>query len=437
MKSLAPLLFACCLAVPHVARGAPDPEDFAAVARGRAMVVAGDCQACHTEAEGQPFAGGRAIETPFGTVRSSNITPDRATGIGAWNEQDFIDVLQKGRGRDGMHIYPAMPYTYTARVSREDARAMWAYLNTIPAVRHKVDADTLPFPLDIRAVLGVWNLLFFREGAFKPDPARSAEWNRGAYLVEGVEHCGMCHTPKNLLGGDERGRTLQGYALQGWFAPNITDDARRGLGQWSVDDIVAYLGTGHNRFAGASGPMAEEVAMSSSHEPPADLRAIAVYLKSQPGQGPDEGGGRAIPLDANTPAMRAGAAIYADECSACHTPDGRGVAGLFPALRQSAAVQSVRPDSVVRVILRGARRRPWPPTSAMAGAMRRLPSPRPRSGPRVCGLRRAPTIRTERQLSVTGGNPPADRHPTGRRQPPRARGHAGRRSGWPDGRRGR
>jgi mono/diheme cytochrome c family protein len=345
----APILLALLL-VAGAAAAATDEQDFTQVERGRYLTVVGDCQACHTAPGGQPFAGGRPIETPFGTVLSGNITPDRDTGLGAWGDQDFIDLLQKGRGRFGYHVYPAMPYTYTARVTRDDALAIRAYLATLPAVRNPVQSDQLPFPFGVRASMAAWDRLFFREGVFQPDPNRDADWNRGAYLVTGLAHCGMCHTPKNALGGDEDGQALQGYSLQGWFAPNITDDARQGLGAWSADDIVEYLASGHNRFAAAAGPMAEEVTYSSSRMTPADLRAIAAYLKSMPGQNHQAD----APVAADDPAMRTGAAIYADACSACHTPDGSGVAGMFPALRAGASTQGREPTSVIRVILRGA-----------------------------------------------------------------------------------
>ena len=351
MRAAGPLLLAALLALlPGRARAEPNAQDSTTIERGRYLTVMGDCEACHTAPGGTPFAGGRPIETPFGTIPSSNITPDRDTGIGAWSDHDFVNALQKGRGRDGAHIYPAMPYTYTARVTRGDALTIRAYLATLPPARNVVGPTSIPFPLNIRAFIGVWNRLFFREGVFRPDPSKSEEWNRGAYLVTGLAHCGMCHTPKNMLGGDQASRALQGYALQGWFAPNISNDGWRGLGGWSAGDIVDYLRAGHNRFAGASGPMAEEVAKSSSRISGADLRAIAVYLKDQPGQND----ARPAAADPNGPVMRAGKAIYADRCSACHGPDGGGVAGLVPRLGGSAAVQSSDPTSVLRVILRGA-----------------------------------------------------------------------------------
>ena len=176
-----------------------------------------------------------------------------------------------------------MPYTYYTKISRDDALAIRAYLNTIPPVHNEVRPDQLPFPLSVRANMAAWDRLFFRPGEFQPDPNKSAEWNRGAFLTEGLGHCGLCHTPKNELGGDEQDRAMQGYALQGWFAADLTNDPRRGLGSWSVDDIATYLKTGHSKFASATGLMAEEINNSTSKMTDADLRAIAVYLKDRPG----------------------------------------------------------------------------------------------------------------------------------------------------------
>jgi mono/diheme cytochrome c family protein len=340
-----------CLATAPVAKAASDPQNFDQIARGRYLTRMGDCEACHTAPGGAPFAGGRAIETPFGTILSSNITPDRDTGIGAWSDQAFIGAMQKGRGPHAAHLYPAMPYTYYTRVRRNDLQAIRTYIATITPVRNAVSDNRLPFPFNIRASLGVWNRLYFTKAEFKPNHSKSAEGNTGAYFVEGLGHCGMCHTPKTILGGDEPDHALQGYTLQGWFAPDITNDPRRGLGGWSIDDIASYLKTGHNRIAGASGPMGEEVTQSSTYATDADLRAISVYLKDQPG-------GAAPKPDAvslGRPDMLAGGAIYTDLCSACHTPNGTGIPGLFPTLAGSAAVQSADPTSLIRVVLRGAR----------------------------------------------------------------------------------
>jgi mono/diheme cytochrome c family protein len=325
-------------------------QDFAQIERGRYLTAAADCAACHDSPGGSPFAGGRPIETPFGVVLAPNITPDPETGIGAWSDADFDGAVRRGRRRDGSPLYPAMPFPYYAKMSRDDVRAIRAYLKILTPVRNKVTADQLPFPFSIRASMKVWDALYFTKGQFKPDKAKSAAWNRGAYLVEGPAHCGACHTPKTWLGGDQTSRALQGYAIQGWFAPDITNDERRGLGGWRIEDIVAYLRTGHNRVAAATGPMGEEVAMSSSRMTDADLSAIATYLKDQPGRTD------VFPAVAsNDPAMTAGAAIYRDVCSACHAPDGKGVPDLFPALASSPSVRSDDPASLIRVILRGAR----------------------------------------------------------------------------------
>lgn len=330
---------------------ASDPQDFAAVARGQYLAVVADCAACHSSPGAPAWAGGRAIETPFGNILAPNITPDLQTGIGRWSDDEFVNSLLKGTRRGGEHLYPAMPYTYFTRVSRNDALAIRAYLNTVPAVNNRVVSNQLPFPFDVRTSMVAWNELNFKPGAFQPHADMSAEWNRGAYLVEGPMHCGMCHTPKTKLGGDETSQSLAGYSLQGWFAPAISGDKYRGLGGWTAEQIIAYLKTGHNDFASASGPMAEEVTLSSSQMTDADLHAVAVYLKAQP----DNGTAKPTPIAATEPAMKVGAAIYADECSACHTPTGSGIAGLIPTLAGSAAVQSREPTSLLHVVLRGAR----------------------------------------------------------------------------------
>ena len=342
------LLLAAAVAVGVAAM--PDTQDFSQIERGRYLAGAADCAACHTAPGGQPFAGGRPIETPFGVVVAPNITPDRATGIGAWTDAQFVASLERGVGRGGKRLYPAMPYPYYTRATRSDDLAIRAWLATLPAVQNKVRSNRLPFPFDIRVSMAGWNTLFFKRGVFHPDASKPADWNRGAYLVTGLGHCGACHTPKNVLGGDDRARALQGARVQGWFAPNITGDVRRGIGGWSVADVVAYLQTGHNRFAAASGPMAEVVSLSSSQMNAGDLRAIATYLKAQPGQAD-----RGKPADPHGKAMVAGAAIYADACSACHGPDGRGIAALFPALAGGASVQSRAPTSLIRVVLQGAK----------------------------------------------------------------------------------
>jgi mono/diheme cytochrome c family protein len=340
----------CGIAYSSLAR-APDQQAFEKIERGRYLVTAGDCAACHTRPDGgAPFAGGRPIETPFGNVVSANITPDRQTGIGGWSDDDFDKAVRQGIRRDGSRLYPAMPYTSYTKMTRDDVDAMHAYLSTVAPVHNEVQSDALPFPFSIRYGMNVWDWIFFNSGTYAPDRTKSAEWNRGAYLVQGPGHCTACHTPKNFAGADKSGEFLQGADLQGWFAPDITNDKRRGLGRWSVDDIVKYLKTGHNPISGATGTMAEEIEHASSGMTESDLKAIATYLKSLPGRNDNQ-----KPIAADDPQMKAGAAIYRDQCSACHGLDGKGVPNLFPALADSSQMRSDDPATVLRIILQGAR----------------------------------------------------------------------------------
>jgi mono/diheme cytochrome c family protein len=209
----------------------------------------------------------------------------------------------------------------------------------------------LPFPFNQRETMIGWNELYFTPGEFKPDPGKSAEWNRGAYLVEGAAHCALCHTPKNVMGGDESSRAMQGSVLQSWYAPNLTGDRRVGIGDWNIDDITLYLKTGRNRYDIASGPMADAVTHSFSHLTDADLRAIAVYLKDLP----PGGGGLPQPVSAQDPAMQRGQTIYNEQCAACHTRGGEGIVGLFPRLAGAPLVQQSQATSLIRVVLEGSR----------------------------------------------------------------------------------
>jgi mono/diheme cytochrome c family protein len=328
-----------------------DPQNFVQIEQGRYLVYAADCQSCHNDpATNTPFTGGRPIVTPFGTVVAANITPDRETGIGAWSDAEFVTALREGKTPNGSLLYPAMPYPYYTKLTEADAIAIRAYLNTVKPVRNAVVTNRLPFPFNIREAMAVWNALYFEPGDYLPDASKSPEWNRGAYLVLGAGHCGACHTAKTTLGGDDSAHALQGSELQGWFAPNITGDTVNGIGGWSVPDVVAYLKSGHNATTSATGIMGEEITFASSHMADDDLAAIATYLKSLPGQT------QAAPAIAGSdPRMTAGAAIYVDECSACHAGDGKGVPYLFPALAGSANVHSANPTSLIRVLLEGAR----------------------------------------------------------------------------------
>ena len=329
---------------------ASDTQEFTQIERGRYLAITSDCVSCHTVPGGKPFAGGRPIETPFGNIVAPNITPDLATGIGTWSDEAFGAAVRSGVRPNGARLYPAMPYNAYAKMSRDDVRAIRAYLNSVDPARNAVIANTLPFPFNIRATMRIWDALYFKEGEFKPDSSKSAEWNCGAFLVDGPAHCGACHTPKTLLGGDRTDLYLQGSYLQGWSAPDITDDKRTGLGSWSVVDIASYLKTGHNGITAATGPMAEAVSLSTSHMTDEDTKAIATYLKSLPGR---ESGEKPLPADSAT--MSAGNAIYRDQCSACHGIEGKGVAKVFPAVANSSMVRSDDPTTAIRIVLRGAR----------------------------------------------------------------------------------
>jgi mono/diheme cytochrome c family protein len=333
------------------AASALDFQNFDRIERGRYLAVLGDCAGCHTAPGGQPFAGGLALQTPFGKLVAPNVTPDRETGIGSWSDDEFVAAMHDGRSPHG-RLYPAMPYPAYTRMTRDDVLAIRAYLATVAPVSHEVIADQLPFPLNIRFSMLAWNWLNFSPGRYQPNPQKSAEWNRGAYIVEGAGHCGTCHTPKTLLGGDKTGSPLAGATLQGWFAPDITTDPRKGIGGWAKDDIALYLKTGANSWTLASGPMAEAVTHSTSKMTDEDIAAIATYLKDS-----GTAGSAAKPTAISTDAkdMRAGAAIYRDSCAACHKESGTGESRLFPRLAGSALVQSDDPTTLARVVLQGAR----------------------------------------------------------------------------------
>jgi mono/diheme cytochrome c family protein len=324
-----------------------DLQDFGAVERGRYLATAADCGSCHTvSGSNRPFSGGRPIETPFGVLAAPNITPDRETGIGAWTDDEFDAAVRRGRSRNGARLYPAMPFPYYSRMSRQDVRDIRSYLETVEPVHNAVQVNRLPFPLNMRESMMAWDALYFTPDEFHPDASKSKEWNRGAYLVLGPEHCGACHTPKTFLGGDKPSEALQGYALQGWTAPDITS-GEGALRNWSPEDVAIYLRTGHNKHAAAAGLMGEVVELSTSKLTDGDLNAIAAYLKDV--QGPAS--------EASSPdkdILAAGEAIYRDLCSACHQQDGKGVPNLFPNLAEAATVKAKDPTTVLRVLLQGA-----------------------------------------------------------------------------------
>ena len=327
-------------------------QSFDQVERGRYLTMLSDCSACHTAPGGKPFAGGLALQTPFGTLVAPNITPDQETGIGNLTNDEFLASLHDGRGRNGRRLYPAMPYPAYTKMSDDDVLAIRAYLATVAPVNNPVISNRLPFPLNIRLSMVFWNGLNFTPGRYQPNMQKSAEWNRGAYIVEGAAHCGTCHTPKTLLGGDKAADALAGATLQGWFAPDLTNDSRKGIGSWSKDDLVQYLKTGANNWTLASGPMAEAVTHSTSQMTEEDVSAIATFLKDS---GAPSSASKPVPVSANDDTMRAGAAIYKDSCAVCHKDAGTGETYLFPRLAGSALVQSADPTTLARVVLQGTR----------------------------------------------------------------------------------
>lgn len=324
------------------------------VERGRYLALAGNCAGCHSARGGAEYAGGRGIETPFGTVYAGNLTPDAETGLGRWNADDFWTALHSGRSRDGRLLYPAFPYPNYTRVTRQDADALFAFLRTVPAVRQPNRPHALRFPYDSQIVLAGWRALFFRPDTFQAAPKRSAEWNRGAYLVQGLGHCDACHAERNPFGATTAGAGLGGGRLpvQGWDAPPLAPHTTVGVAPWSRDDIVSLLATGMAAQGTAMGPMAEVVARSTQHLSSADLRAIATYLESLPGR-TDPAMRRAATPPPDAPEPEAGRAAYEDHCADCHGVDGRGAPGVYPALAGNQTLNLPSPDNAIRAVLGG------------------------------------------------------------------------------------
>ncbi len=323
------------------------------LARGQYLVRAGDCASCHTAHQGKPFAGGRPIATPFGVIFSTNITPDQQTGIGQWTEKQFYGALHDGVDDEGHHLYPAMPYPWYTQVSRADVDAIQAYLGTVTPVSQEARPVKLPWPLSWRGSLAGWNMLYFDAGTYRPDAGRSPQWNRGAYLVEGLGHCSACHTPKNVLGAIKKDESLEGGSANlHWFAPGLGGNLRDGVGNWSKAEIVAYLKTGANLKSASVGPMTEVVMNSTQYLTTADLDAIATYLKQRPST-PSKSSPEVAALGAD--ALARGQALYIDNCIACHMDDGRGVARVFPPLAGSSSIQADDAGTVVHVVLSGSR----------------------------------------------------------------------------------
>jgi mono/diheme cytochrome c family protein len=324
-----------------------------AIARGAYLVRAGSCYGCHTEPGGAPYAGGRVIETPFGIVNAPNLTPD-ATGLAGWSADDFWRALHNGRARDGRLLYPAFPYPNYTRLERADADAMFAYLQSLAPVAHPNRPQALSFPFDRQVSLAIWRALFFRPARFAADPARSAQWNRGAYLVETLGHCNACHSQRNAFGATAGPLDLAGglIPIQNWYAPSLRDDAEAGVGDWPESEVVALLQTGLSARGSVQGPMAEVVARSTQYLNGADLAAMASYLVAL---APARGDARDSERRGAGPAVASerGAKLYAANCAGCHGERGEGVAAAYPALAGNRAIALSPPANLVHMVLRG------------------------------------------------------------------------------------
>jgi mono/diheme cytochrome c family protein len=337
--------------------------DSGLVNKGAQLAALGNCNICHTKADGAPYAGGRPISTPFGHVFSTNITPEPETGIGGWSEAAFTRAMREGVSRDGRHLYPAFPYDHMTKMRQDDIRAVYAFIMTRQPVRANALPNDLPFPLNIRALVAGWKLIFLDRAEVQPDPSKTAQRNRGAYLVEGLGHCGACHTPRNLLGAEKRGQAYAGGETEGWIAPALNADSPAAV-PWTADQLHAYFRHGFESLHGvAAGPMAP-VIKNLAAVPDEDVRAIAAYVAEVAGAPTRErqtAADKAIARVKHAPAETAespaspsgGVAIYAGACAQCH-----GEASRLPALPAlnlalTSALRTPGPENVVRIVRDG------------------------------------------------------------------------------------
>ena len=326
---------------------------LARIERGAYLARAGNCVSCHTTRGGIPYAGGRGIDTPFGTVFSSNLTPDERSGIGTWSAAHFWRAMHNGRSKDGRLLYPAFPYTNYTAVSREDSDALYAYLHSLPAVAQPATPHTLRWPFSTQGALAVWRALYFSPVPYAPDTKQTAQWNRGAYLVRGLGHCSACHSARNALGATDTGLDLAGglIPMQNWYAPSLTSPAEAGVADWTPQHIVDLLKTGMSPRGSVLGPMAEVVLNSTQHLNDADLGAIATFLKALP---PTAVADAAAPAPSgDTAATRAGAKLYEKNCVQCHGAQGQGIPGAYPPLAGNRAVTMPSTVNLVQIVLNG------------------------------------------------------------------------------------
>lgn len=342
------------------------PADLAkedVVKRGEYLARAADCIVCHTAPGGKEYAGGLAIPLPFGVLYSTNITPDKETGIGDDSDRDFLSAVKHGIRRDGARLYPAMPFTSYGHMTDADALAIKAYLFSLQPVHAANRQNTLIFPFNQRWTMIAWSLMFDASGGFRPNPSRSPEWNRGAYLAEALAHCGECHTPRNFAFALDNNRKFAGAVAAGWRAFNITADKGSGIGGWSDDDLIAYLSTGHAQARGtAAGPMGEAVDESFSQMPPSDIHALVAYLRSMPAHAsadlparlappapasPKDGGGAADPM---------GKRVFEGACAGCHGWTGVSPVTPFATIAGTRAVNDRSATNVAQIVISGTTR---------------------------------------------------------------------------------
>ena len=322
--------------------------------KGEYLARAGDCVACHTAPGGKQFAGGRVMAIPFGRIYVPNVTPDDETGIGRWTADDFYRMMHSGISRDGSLMYPVMPFASYTKVTREDSDAIYAYMMSLPPVSQKNQPHELRFPFNQRELLIGWRALYLKPGEYVPDASKSAQWNRGAYLVEGLGHCAMCHTAINKLGGSKTSQEFEGGMIpnQNWYAPSLTSNREAGLGNWTIKEITDLLQAGVSHRATVYGPMAEVVYNSLQYLSDADVEAMAVYLKQLPQRDSEPPPTQSARLVAPE-VMELGRRIYAKQCLVCHGEEGKGRPPEYPPLAANQSITMSSPVNAIRMVLNG------------------------------------------------------------------------------------
>jgi len=321
------------------------------IARGAYLARAGNCAGCHTTRGGAAYAGGRGIETPFGTIYAPNLTPDADHGLGGWSSAQFWRAMHHGRSRDGRLLYPAFPYPSFTQVTREDSDAIYAFLLSLPPSAQANRPHELRFPYDTQAALALWRTLFFRAGEHEDDASKSAQWNRGSYLVRGLGHCVACHANRNLLGATSESVELSGglIPMQNWYAPSLASREEASVADWPLDDVVELLRSGTTSHGAVMGPMAEVVFRSTQYLSDADLTAMAVFLKDLPQIEPP----KRKPPEIDVAVLSRGKRIYDDACAQCHGDEGQGAPGAYPPLAGNRGVTTVSPVNTVQAIVLG------------------------------------------------------------------------------------